>query len=144
MGKGEFKMFEELVLTVDKIGYEKTLEVIRNSRNLASDKETLLREFIISTVCFCFSVSKKELLSGKSTTERTNALAICSYELKKNIGCSLSSISFVLKKDSSVISRYIKRVNSLDENYKEDKILLDKQAQIRKKITEFRNNVINK
>ena len=64
MARNEIRIFEELVLTVDKIGYKKTLEIIRNSRNLAKDKDIVLQEFIINSVCSCFGLSKKRLVEG--------------------------------------------------------------------------------
>jgi hypothetical protein len=144
MARNEIRIFEELVLTVDKIGYKKTLEIIRNSRNLAKDKDIVLQEFIINSVCSCFGLSKSDLLKGKSTTNKTNALAICSFELKFNLSYSQNRIAFVLNKHDSVISKYIKRISFLDSNYAEDAKLIDKKRQIREKIIEFKNNVINK
>tara|TARA_Y100000592_G_scaffold101114_1_gene185608 strand:+ start:5767 stop:6201 length:435 start_codon:yes stop_codon:yes gene_type:complete len=144
MASNGFRIFEELVLTVDKIGYEKTLEIIRNSRNLAKDRDLVLQEFIIQTICSSFSFSKKQLLKGSSSTNKTNALAICSYELKSNLGYSQNKIAFVLSKHDSVISKYIKRINYLNEKYSDDKILINKIAEIRMKIIDFKNNVINK
>ena len=144
MASSEFKIFEELVLTVDKIGYAKTLEIIKNSRNLARDKDIVLQEFIIQTICSSFSFSKKQLLKGNSNSHKTNALAICSYELKSNLKYSQNKIAFVLNRHDSVISKYIKRINYLDENYSDDKALIEKLSQIRDKIIEFKRNVINK
>jgi hypothetical protein len=144
MARSEFKIFEELVLTVDKIGYEKTLEIIRNSRNLAKDKDILLQEFIISTVCSSFSFSKKQLLKGVSNTMKTNALAICSYELKYTLGYSQNKIAFVLNRHDSVISKYIKKINYLNSKISDDKLIIDKMEEIKEKIIQFKNNVINK
>ena len=83
-------------------------------------------------------------MKGKSTTNKTNALAICSFELKFNLSYSQNRIAFVLNKHDSVISKYIKRISFLDSNYAEDAKLIDKKRQIREKIIEFKNNVINK
>ena len=66
MSKADFTILEELVLTVDKIGYEKTLEIIKNSRNLAKDKDIVLQEFIVQTVCQVFSLTKKTYLKEKA------------------------------------------------------------------------------
>mgnify|MGYP006197868067 FL=1 len=144
MASSDFKIFEELVLTVDRIGYEKTLEIIKNSRNLARDKDIILQEFIIQAICTNFSLSKKKLLKGSSNTHKTNALAICSYELKINLGYSQNKIAFVLNKHDSVISKYIKRINYLNEKISDDKILLDKMNEVRQKIIDFKHNVINR
>ena len=144
MARSEIRIFEELVLTVDKIGYEKTLEIIRNSRNLAKDKDIVLQEFIINSVCSCFGLKKSDLLKGRSTNNKTNALAICSYELKFKLSYSQNRIALILNKHDSVISKYIKRVSFLDSNYVEDKKLIEKKNAIRDKIVEFKNNVINK
>ncbi len=142
MPKNDFKLIEELVITVDKIGYDKTLEVIRNSRNLAKNKDIVLQEYIIQQVCSSFSFSKNELLDGNSNGDRINAIAICSYLLKKNLDYSQSKIGAILKKDDSVISKYIKKVNLLNENYKQDILILDKINIIQSKFREFKINII--
>ena len=143
MSKEDFTILEELVLTVDKIGYEKTLEIIKNSRNLAKDKDIVLQEFIVQTVCQVFSLTKKDLFKGKGSTHKTNALALCSVELKGHLGYSQGRIASVLKKHDSVISKYIKKVTYLDENHSEDKLLLAKLDNIEIKVRDFKNRVIN-
>lgn len=144
MASSDFKIFEELVLTVDRIGYERTLEIIKNSRNLARDKDIVLQEFIIQTICSSFSLSKKQLLKGSSNTHKTSALAICSYELKSKLGYSQNKIAFVLNRHDSVISKYIKRINYLNERISDDKILMDKLTEINQKIIDFKYNILNK
>jgi len=144
MSKSEFTILEELVLTIDKIGIEKTLEIIKNSRNLAKDKDIILQEFIIESVCNAFSISKRELLKGKSSLDKTNALAICSVELKGHLGYSQGRIASILKKHDSVVSKYIKKITYLDSNHQEDKRILDKLDVIEVKVRDFKNNIINK
>jgi hypothetical protein len=144
MSKSEFTILEELVLTIDKIGIEKTLEIIKNSRNLAKDKDIILQEFIIESVCNAFSMSKRELLKGKSSLDKTNALAICSVELKGHLGYSQGRIASILKKHDSVVSKYIKKITYLDSNHQEDKRILDKLDVIEVKVRDFKNNIINK
>jgi hypothetical protein len=144
MSKSEFTILEELVLTIDKIGIEKTLEIIKNSRNLAKDKDLILQEFIIESVCNAFSISKRELLKGKSSLDKTNALAICSVELKGHLGYSQGRIASILKKHDSVVSKYIKKITYLDSNHQEDKRILDKLDVIEVKVRDFKNNIINK
>ena len=144
MSKSEFTILEELVLTIDKIGIEKTLEIIKNSRNLAKDKDIILQEFIIESVCNVFSMSKRELLKGKSSLDKTNALAICSVELKGHLGYSQGRIASILKKHDSVVSKYIKKITYLDSNHQEDKRILDKLDVIEVKVRDFKNNIINK
>jgi hypothetical protein len=144
MSKSEFTILEELVLTIDKIGIEKTLEIIKNSRNLAKDKDIILQEYIIESVCNAFSISKRELLKGKSSLDKTNALAICSVELKGHLGYSQGRIASILKKHDSVVSKYIKKITYLDSNHQEDKRILEKLDIIEVKVRDFKNNIINK
>jgi len=144
MSRSEFTILEELVLTIDKIGIEKTLEIIKNSRNLAKDKDIILQEFIIESVCNAFSITKKDLIKGKSGGNKTDALAICSVELKGHLGYSQGRIASILKKHDSVVSKYIKKITYLDPNHQEDKRLLDKLDVIEVKVRDFKNNIINK
>ena len=131
-------------MTIDKIGIEKTLEIIKNSRNLAKDKDIILQEYIIESVCNAFSISKRELLKGKSSLDKTNALAICSVELKGHLGYSQGRIASILKKHDSVVSKYIKKITYLDSNHQEDKRILEKLDIIEVKVRDFKNNIINK
>jgi len=140
--KKDFAVLEELVQTLEEIGYEKTVEVLKSSRNLIKDKDLVLQEYIINCVCKCFSISKKELLESKNPY--TDARAICSIELKGHIGYSQSKIASILRRDDSVISKYIKRINFLDEGHREDRKLIDKIDDIEKKVREFKTNIINK
>jgi hypothetical protein len=140
MIKGEFILLEEIVITVDRIGLEKTLEIIRKSRELPKDKDLLLQEYIIECVCNAFSISRNELIKAKG---KTNALAVCSIMLKIHLGYSQGKIASILKKHDSVISKYIKRITYLDSKHQEDKRLLDKLDSVEIKIREFKNNIIN-
>ena len=47
--KNEFQILEEIVLTVDKIGIEKTVEIIRKARDLAKDNDKYY-EFAVDTI----------------------------------------------------------------------------------------------
>lgn len=140
--KNEFQILEEIVLTVDKIGIEKTVEIIRKARDLAKDHNLVIQEYIIQQVCNSFSITKDDLFFGKSTIDRTNALAVCSVELKGHLGYSQGKIAFILKKHDSVISKYIKRISYLDNSHSEDKKLIDKYGTINIKIKEFKTKII--
>jgi hypothetical protein len=140
--KNEFQILEEIVLTVDKIGIEKTVEIIRKARDLAKDNDIVIQEFIIQQVCNAFSITKMDLFEGKGNIDRTNALAIISVEMKNHLGYSQGRIAGILRKHDSVISKYIKRISYLDDNHIEDKRLIQKFDIVDINIKEFKNKLI--
>lgn len=141
--KSDFTLLEELVLTVDKIGYDKTLALIRKSRSLVDDKDEVLKEYIIQQTCSVFSISKKDLLGSKSFTRKTDILAIISFKLREHLRFSQGRIASIIRRHDSVVSKYQKKISHLDENHIEDQILLDKINVIELSVREFKNKLID-
>ena len=134
-------LIEVLLKTIDKMGISKTIQVLEVSHNY-TDKEKLLIQTIVLNSCKYFDIDEKTLFNGrKNTANRINAIGVASVLLHLNCNISQREISNILKKDATLINRYIKKYQSLDPNFKLDAIVIQKMEQI--KIESLKNCEIN-
>ena len=124
-------LIEVLLKTIDKMGISKTIQVLEVSHNY-TDKEKLLIQTIVLNSCKYFDIDEKTLFNGrKNTANRINAIGVASVLLHLNCNISQREISNILKKDATLINRYIKKYQSLDPNFKLDAIVIQKMEQIK-------------
>ena len=134
-------LIEVLLKTIDKMGITKTIQVLEVSHNY-TDKEKLLIQTIVLNSCKYFDINEKTLFNGrKNTANRINAIGVASVLLHQNCNISQREISNILKKDATLINRYIKKYQNLDPNFKLDLIVIEKMEQI--KIESLKNCEIN-
>ena len=134
-------LIEVLLKTIDKMGITKTIQVLEVSHNY-TDKEKLLIQTIVLNSCKYFDIDEKTLFNGrKNTANRINAIGVASVLLHRHCNISQREISNILKKDATLINRYIKKYQSLDPNFKLDLIVIEKMEQI--KIESLKNCEIN-
>lgn len=134
-------LIEVLLKTIDKMGISKTIQVLEVSHNY-TDKEKLLIQTIVLNSCKYFDIDEKTLFNGrKNTANRINAIGVASVLLHRHCNISQREISNILKKDATLINRYIKKYQSLDPNFKLDAIVIEKMEQI--KIESLKNCEIN-
>lgn len=134
-------LIEVLLKTIDKMGITKTIQVLEVSQNY-TDKEKLLIQTIVLNSCKYFDIDEKTLFNGrKNTANRINAIGVASVLLHRHCNISQREISNILKKDATLINRYIKKYQSLDPNFKLDAIVIEKMEQI--KIESLKNCEIN-
>ena len=123
------------------MGITKTIQVLEVSHNY-TDKEKLLIQTIVLNSCKYFDINEKTLFNGrKNTANRINAIGVASVLLHQNCNISQREISNILKKDATLINRYIKKYQNLDPNFKLDLIVIEKMEQI--KIESLKNCEIN-
>ena len=123
------------------MGISKTIQVLEVSHNY-TDKEKLLIQTIVLNSCKYFDIDEKTLFNGrKNTANRINAIGVASVLLHRHCNISQREISNILKKDATLINRYIKKYQSLDPNFKLDAIVIEKIEQI--KIESLKNCEIN-
>ena len=123
------------------MGITKTIQVLEVSHNY-TDKEKLLIQTIVLNSCKYFDIDEKTLFNGrKNTSNRINAIGVASVLLHRHCNISQREISNILKKDATLINRYIKKYQSLDPNFKLDLIVIEKMEQI--KIESLKNCEIN-
>jgi hypothetical protein len=134
-------LIEVLLKTIDKMGISKTIQVLEVSHNY-TDKEKLLIQSIVLNSCKYFDIDEKTLFNGrKNTANRINAIGVASVLLHRYCNISQREIASILKKDATLINRYIKKYQSLDPNFKLDAIVIEKMEQI--KIESLKNCEIN-
>ena len=118
-------LIEVLLKTIDKMGISKTIQVLEVSHNY-TDKEKLLIQTIVLNSCKYFDIDEKTLFNGrKNTANRINAIGVASVLLHRHCNISQREISNILKKDATLINRYIKKYQSLDPNFKLDLIVIE-------------------
>ena len=134
-------LIEVLLKTIDKMGISKTIQVLEVSHNY-TDKEKLLIQTIVLNSCKYFDIDEKTLFNGrKNTANRINAIGVASVLLHRHCNISQREIANILKKDATLINRYIKKYQNLDPNFKLDAIVIEKIEQI--KIESLKNCEIN-
>jgi len=125
------QLIEVLLKTIDKMGISKTIEVLEVSHNYNDSQSRLIKTIVINT-CKHFDINETILLKGrKNTQNRTNAIGVCSVLLLRHCGISQREIADILKKDATLINRYVKKFTNLDIKFKMDAIVLEKMEQIK-------------
>ena len=141
--KGQI-LIEELLKTIEKIGLDKTIDTLKITQNKIQDSQFLMQEYIIDICCTQKNITKKVLINSLDNNEkRTNCIAIISYLLNKHNSQSQTQIGYILKKDNSVISKYIKKINQLDNQFFYDIQMIKDIEQVEEKIKEFKIKIIN-
>jgi len=129
-GKSAY-LIEVLLKTIDKIGISKTIEVLEVSHNYSDSKARLIKTIVITT-CKHFDIDEKTLLNGrKNTPSRVNAIGVCSVLLVQMCEVTQREVADILKKDATLVNRYIKKYQNLDVNWKADAIILEKMSSIK-------------
>lgn len=129
-GKSAY-LIEVLLKTIDKIGISKTIQVLEVSHNYNDSQARLIKTIVITT-CKHFDIDEKILLNGrKNSANRTNAIGVSSVLLFRMCDITQREISDILKKDATLINRYIRKFQNLDPNFKLDAIVLSKMDDIK-------------
>ena len=129
------QLIEVLLKTIDKVGLKKTIQVLQISHTHFSQDEILINLIILNT-CIEFNIDEKILLAGrKNTANRTNAIGVSSVLIMRMAKLSQRQISLILKKDPSLINKYVKKYEHLDKNFSQD-------AEIIKRMNKVRENVL--
>jgi hypothetical protein len=135
-------LIEVLLRTIDKVGIKKTIKVLEISYQNTDDRK-IFQGLILLTTCSVFGISEKTLLTGrKNIADRTNAIGVSAFLLKKMCKYSQREISYILRKEATNINKYIKRFENLDVNFKSDNDLLIKMRLIEEEC--MRHYEINK
>lgn len=132
-GKSAY-LIEVLLKTIDKLGISKTIEVLEISHNYSDSKARLIKLIIITT-CKNFDIDEKTLLKGrKNTPSRTDAIGVSSVLLNQMCDITQREIADILKKDATLINRYIKKYQNLDVNWKPNIVLINTMQKIKEEV----------
>lgn len=113
-------LFKEIIETHQVIGYHPLRAAIINARKTTTpqqlteeDLREQTRQYIITTVCKKFGISKQEMLHGQSHGDRMDAVMVASVIMKKQFKDSHRAIAKTLNKDYSNIGKSITEYNTL-------------------------------
>jgi hypothetical protein len=135
------QLIEILLKTIDKMGIKRTIQVLEISHNGFDGQESLVK-LIIGNTCLEFGITEKTLMQGrKNSPNRTDAVGVVSVLLLRMCNLTQRQVALLLKKDPTLINKYIKKFESLDSNFKEDAKVMDKMENIRTiTLTQYENN----
>ena len=131
MKNDSLNLIEALLKTIDKMGLRKTIQVLQVSQNTFT-KDDVLINLILLNVCLEFNINETTLIRGrKNTPQRTNAIGIACLLLFTISKLTQRQISSLLKKDPSLINKYIKKYQNLDKTFAQDLELINKINRIK-------------
>ena len=124
-------LIEVLLKTIDKMGIKKTIQVLEISHNYTDENKKLI-DLIMLNTCNQFGISQNTLLLGrKNEQSRTNAIGVCAVLLLRMCKLSQREISDLLRKDPTLINKYIRKYETLDAKFKDDLDVIEKMDTIR-------------
>ena len=127
-------LIEVLLKTIDKMGIKKTIQVLEVSQNYNDDSKRMIDTIVLVT-CNHFGISQSTLIKGrKNVANRTNAIGVCAVLLLRLCNLSLREIADILRKDPTLINKYIRKIDTLDLNFKEEIDVVTKMEAIKEDI----------
>jgi hypothetical protein len=122
-------IFDELIVTVERIGVDKTIKSLQDARSNILILSDVNVENIMNAVIDMTGVQKERILHGTDRSdERKIALSLCVYYIKNQFGYSYSDLKKIFNKDESALYRYYQTIDNLPQKPKTD---------FEKKLSEF-------
>jgi len=126
-------IFDELIVTVESIGVEKTIKTLQEARARILILSDLNVDNIINSVTEITGVSKERILHGtERSDERKMALSLCVFYIKNEFKYSYSDIKKIFNKDESALYRYYCLI---------EKLPMKPKSQFEKTLNEFRKKL---
>lgn len=125
-------LIEVLLKTIDKMGIKKTIQVLEIGTK-ATNEEEIIIEAIIANTTREFNITEDLLINGRQNFRRVDAVGICAVLLKRMTNLNQRLISNRLRKDYTLINKYIHKYENLDPNIKAEAELIAKMDAIREK-----------
>ncbi len=117
-------IFEELFLSVERLGLDGTIRQLRKTNNVSKDN---IHAYILELVCNEYSLTKDELTkSNDKDTDKRDARLVLAHLLYQNTSLSQSKVGLFMNRTKGAISRYVTEVTNLNPKIKQDKDLLEK------------------
>lgn len=123
------KVFKELDKTIQVIGTEKLIEILKYSRLSTANitEEQINRSLeIIKVVCDVFNLSVSEFFNNNRKTGRRITIGVSAYLIQKELNLNNSDISYILKKSDEAVSLYKQEIIRLNSNHPQDRKVLEK------------------
>ena len=136
-------VFKELDKTIQVIGTEKLIEILKYSRK---NPPTLNHEQIeqalklVQIVCDEFKISLDDIFDMKRKNNRRISIGICAIVIQKQMNLDNSNISYILKKSDTLVSLYKQEILRLNSNHPSDRQILEKIDNINANIAKLFKN----
>jgi hypothetical protein len=134
------KIFLELNKTLEVIGVEKLIEILKISRENDTDLHDdiiVKSRMIIQIVCDEFKIQYDDFFSRMRKNNRRYAIGITATILKDILNLDVADISFLLKKPNNLISIYSNEVMELNPRHKSDIVIIEKIENINTKLKQL-------
>lgn len=134
------KVLSELNKTIQVVGTEKLIEILKISRENDTDldDETIVKSrMIIQIVCDEFKIEYDDFFSRQRKNNRRYAIGITATLLKDILKLDVADISFLLKKPNNLISIYSNEVLELNPKHKSDIVIIEKIENINTKLKQI-------
>ena len=125
-------LIEVLLKTIDKMGIKKTIQVLEIGTN-ATNEEQIIVEAIVANTTKEFNITEDILVNGRENFRRVDAVGVCSVLLKRMTNLNQRMIANRLRKDYTLINKYLHKYENLDPNIKAEAELIAKMDAIREK-----------
>jgi len=135
-------VLSELSSTIQIIGTEKTMELLKISReNISVLDENIKQQSheIIRIVCNEFNIETNDFYSRMRKNNRRYAIGITAFILKQRLSLDLADISYLIKKPNNLVSLYLAEVNELNPKLKSDIFIIERIENINKKLKKIDN-----
>jgi hypothetical protein len=136
-------VFKELDKTIQKIGAEKLIQILKYSRkNTASLSEEQIQEAlkIVQLVCDEFRITLEDFFDTKRKNNRRVSIGISAFLLQKRLSLDTSNISYILKKPDTLVSLYKQEILRLNDEHPSDKPIIEKLKNINNNIDKLYEN----
>jgi hypothetical protein len=136
-------VFKELDKTIQIIGIEKLIEILKYSRK---NPPTLNQEQIeqalklVQVVCDEFKISLNDIFDMKRKNNRRISIGVCAFIIQKELNLDNSNISYILKKSDTLVSLYKQEILRLNSNHPSDRQILEKINNINANINKLFKN----
>jgi hypothetical protein len=136
-------VFKELDKTIQIIGADKLIEILKYSRK---NPPTLNQEQIeqalrlVQVVCDEFKISLDDIFDMKRKNNRRISIGICAFIIQKQLNLDNSNISYILKKSDTLVSLYKQEILRLNSNHPSDRQILEKINNINANIDKLLKN----
>lgn len=135
-------VLSELSSTIQVIGAEKTMELLKISRENTSNLDENIKQQshgIIRIVCDEFNIAIDDFYSRMRKNNRRYAIGITAFILKERLHLDLADISFIIKKPNNLVSLYLTEITELNPRLKSDIFIIERIENINKKLKTIDN-----
>jgi len=135
-------VFKELDKTIQIIGTDKLIEILKYSRK---NPPTLNQEQIeqalklVQIVCSHFNIKLEDIFDMKRKNNRRISIGVCASVIQQELNLDNSNISYILKKPDTLVSLYKQEILRLNPRHPSDKQILEKIDNINANIKLLKN-----